>query len=144
MRFARGIEQACFGISVWIFLRQVCKGEKISREEEARHRLRIARRVSKTMVEASPTRAADMGNYAVHHLAALFVSVEVLVNKVPQKASALRDSHSANALHPRGSLRIVFQIGKKIAHRSQPYAHHHRILCGIHNLVNLAGQESAV
>jgi len=40
-----------------------------------------------------------MRDYAIRHLTALFVGVEILIKKVAKKASALRNSDSINAFH---------------------------------------------
>src|SRR5438105_9254284 len=96
------------------------------------------------MVEAASSRTGNMCDLAVHHLAALFVGVEILVNEVPQKASALRNSYGIHAFHRRSGLGIIFQIGKKIPNRRQSYAHHCRILGRVDQLIYLAGNETAV
>ena len=96
------------------------------------------------MIEASASRPGYVRDHAIHHLTALLVGVEVLVKKVPQKASALRNSDGINTFHRRRRLRIVFQIGKKIAHRRQPHTNNCRILGCVHQFVNPAGNESGV
>src|SRR5438270_1517146 len=96
------------------------------------------------MVEASTSRAGYVGDHAIHHLPALLVGIEVLVNKMPKKASALRDCYRINALYRRCCLRIVFQKREKIAHRCQPNFHDCWVLRGVDQLVNLARNKAAI
>src|SRR6185312_1281424 len=96
------------------------------------------------MIETAATRARHVRNHAVHNLAAFFVGVEILIKKEPQKASALGNPNGINALHWRGSLRIIFQKRKKIPDCYQPYSHHGGIFAAIHHFINLAGNETGV
>ena len=96
------------------------------------------------MVKASASRAGYVSDHAIHHLPAFLVGVEILVDEVPQKASALRNPHRISAFYRRRRLRIVFQIRKKIAHRGQSHSHHCWVLRGIDQFVNLAGNKAAI
>src|SRR6185437_14576366 len=107
---------------------QVREREEIGGKEQAGHRLRVARWLSKTMIEASATRASYVRDHAIHHLPALLIGIEVLIKKMPQKAPTLRNSYGVHAFHRRRSLRIMFQVRKKIAHRGHTNANHSRIL----------------
>src|SRR5258708_7410163 len=79
---------SCLRIGLW----NIREREQVRRIENTRHWLRVARRLRKTMVEASASRSGYVSDYAVHHLPALLVSVEDLVNKMAKKAPALRNS----------------------------------------------------
>jgi len=79
------------------------------------------------MIEAAAACPGDMRDDSVHHLAALFVGVEVLVEKMAEKAPTLRNAYRVNALHRCGGLRIVFQIGEEIADGGEAEADNHGI-----------------
>ena len=96
------------------------------------------------MIETPPARARHMCNYAVNHLTPLLVGVEVLVKKMPQESAALRNSHRIRAPHRRRSLRIVLEVRKKVADRSEPSARDRRVSCFIDDLINLAGLKTTV
>src|SRR3954471_24081792 len=96
------------------------------------------------MVEASASRSRHVRDYAIHHLPALLIGVEVLIDKVPQKAPALRDSYGVSALYRRCCLRIIFQVRKEIAHRGQTYADNRGIFRRIDEFINPARNKSAV
>src|SRR5580704_15141210 len=96
------------------------------------------------MIETATACSADMGDHAVHHHMALLVGVEVLVKKMPQKTPALRNADRVNALHGSGCLRIIFEKGKKIAHRRESKPDNDGILCFVNDFVNLASLKSAV
>src|SRR5579871_1818448 len=96
------------------------------------------------MIEASTSRARHMCDHAVKYLAAFFIGVKILVDKVPQKAPALRNSYGVSALYRRGRMRIVFQVRKKIANRCQPHAHHCWILAAIDHFVYFAWDKSSI
>src|SRR4029077_12807273 len=96
------------------------------------------------MIEAAPSRSRHMRDHPIHYLATLLVGVEILVKKMAEKASALRDPNGISALDRGSSLRIVFQIGKKITHCRQPDAHRPRVLRRVNQFVNLAGNNPAI
>jgi len=96
------------------------------------------------MIEAAPACARNVGYHAVHHLPALLVRVEILIEKVPEKAPALRYAHGISSLHRSCGLRIIFQIGKKIAHGRQSHACHYRIFSRVDQFVNLAGLKATL
>src|ERR1700722_4114783 len=96
------------------------------------------------MVEAAPARAGDVSDDAVHHLTALLVGVEVLVEKMAEKAPTLRNSDGIDTMNGRGGLRIVFQVGKEIAHRCKTEASDNGVFCFIDDLIDFAGLKSAV
>src|SRR5579859_1138304 len=96
------------------------------------------------MVKASSSRACHVSDHAVHHLTTLLIGIEVLVDKVPQKAPALRNSNGIRSLHRRSGLLIVFQVGEKIANRGQSNTNNGGVLCRIDEFVNLARNKPAI
>src|SRR5262245_18037269 len=64
--------------------------KEIDRKEDVEVLQRIAGSLSKTMIEGSATRAANLIEHAVEHATALLVLVEALIEKMPQITSALR------------------------------------------------------
>src|SRR5580700_3061630 len=96
------------------------------------------------MIEAAPASTSDVSDDSVHHLAALLVSIEVLVEKMAKKAAALGDSDGVNAMSLGGGFRIVFQIGKKIADSREAEADDDRVFCFINDFIDLAGLKTAV
>ncbi len=127
-----------------IGFRKIGEGKQICRKENAGERLSVARRLRKTMIEAASARAGDVSDDAVHHLAALLVGVEILVEKMTEKPPALRNTDSVDALYRRRGLRIVFQIGEKIADRSKAEASDDGIFRFVNDLINFAGLKSAI
>src|SRR5258707_15826731 len=87
MRFDGCVHQACALIGFWIEFRQVGEGEQVSGKEQARHGLGIARWLRKAMIEAATAGAGYVRDHAVHHLAALLVGIEVLIEEVAQETS---------------------------------------------------------
>src|ERR1700676_2212254 len=61
-----------------------------------------------------------------------------------EKAPALRDSDGIDAMHGRSGLRIVFQIGKKIAHSREAEPSHDGVFCSVYDLIYFPGLKSAV
>src|SRR5260370_6849400 len=96
------------------------------------------------MVKTAAAGAGHVSDHTIHHLAALLVGVEVLIKEVAQEAPALRYPYSVNSAHRSHSLGIVFQIGEKVAHRSQSQSHHSGILGHVNQLVDLAGNKTTV
>src|SRR3984957_17265724 len=82
MRFARSIEQTGGLVPLRIGFRKVAEREQICRKEEAGERLGVPRRLRKAMIEAAPASTSDVSDDSVHHLAALLVCIEVLVEKM--------------------------------------------------------------
>jgi len=107
-----------------IGFRKIGERKKIGRKEEAGERLSVARRLRETMIETASACAGNVSDDAVHHLTALLVGVEILIEKMTEKAPALGNADSVDALNGRCGLRIVFQIGKKIADSSEAEADH--------------------
>ena len=60
------------------------------------------------MIEAAAAGSSDVGDDAIHYLAALLVSVEILVEKMAKKTAALRNSDGVNAMDWRGGMQVVF------------------------------------
>src|SRR6185437_7340874 len=93
------VQQTCFLAGIRIFFGHVGKREEVRREEETRHGLRVVRRLSKAMIEAASPSARHMGYDAIQHLPALLVGVEILIDKMPEKAPTLGNSNGIGALY---------------------------------------------
>src|ERR1700722_4546764 len=144
MRFARSIEQTGGLAALRIGFRKVAEREQICRKEDAGERLGVPRRLRKAMIEAAPASTSDVSDDSVHHLAALLVCIEVLVEKMAKKAAALRDSDGVNAMSFGGGFRIVFQIEKKIADSREAQTGDDRVFCFINDFIDFAGLKAAV
>ena len=71
------------------------------------------------MIETASAGSGNVSDSSVHYLPALFVGVEILIEKMAEKAPALRDSDGINAMNRRGGLRIVFQVREEIANSGE-------------------------
>src|ERR1700688_686688 len=96
------------------------------------------------MIEAAPASTRDVSNDAVHHLTALLVGIEVLVEKMAKKAAALRDSDSVNAMSLGCGVPIVFQIRKEIADSREAEASDDRVFCFINDFIDFPGLKTVV
>ena len=83
------IEKAAFFARDGVDLRLVSKRKNVCWKKDGRSRLAIARRLRKTMIEASAARSGDVRENSVQRNAAFFVGVESLVKKVTQKSAVL-------------------------------------------------------
>src|ERR1700683_3373546 len=75
--FDRSVKETSGVAALGIGFRKVSEGKQICRKENAGERLSVTRRLGKTMIEAASSSAGDVSDDAVHHLAALFVGVEI-------------------------------------------------------------------
>src|SRR5437763_422190 len=96
------------------------------------------------MIKTAAAGPGHVRDYAVHDLAVLLINVEVLIEKMAQITSALRDANSIDAMHGSDCLWVILQVRKKITHCRQTDARHRRIFRGVNDLVNLSGKESTV
>ena len=81
-----------------ILLRFIGERKNIRGEEDRRCGLRVARRLSETVVEAAPARSCYMGQNPVQRDLSFFIRIEALVEKVAQKAPVLRDAFTVDPL----------------------------------------------
>ena len=96
------------------------------------------------MIKAATPGTGHMGNHAIHHLSPLLIAIEVLIQKMAEIASGLRDADRIHPMHRSNRLLVMFQVRKKITHCRQANARYCRIFRGVNDLVNLSGKESAV
>src|SRR6516165_2159909 len=99
------------------------------------------------MVERPSSRAADLIEDAVEHLASLLVLVESLIQEMPQKASALRNAppdRVAEAGHRILRRCVVLHEADEIARAREADADHSRIRAAVDHVVDAARLESTV
>src|ERR1700676_445583 len=144
VRSVSSVEQTSGLAGLRIGLGKIGERKKIGGKEDAGERLSVARRLRETMIETLSAGTRHGGGDSVLHLPALLVGVEILVEKMAEKAPTLRNSDSVDALYGCRGLRIVFQIGEEIADSSQAEASDDWILPFVNDFIDFAGLKSAV
>src|SRR5208337_2873021 len=138
------IEQAATFPGDWIFLRLIGEGEDVGGKENGRVGLRVARRLSETVVEAAAASSGHVGENAVERDASVFVGIEPLIEKVPQKAAVLRYAFAIDALRWSQRVGSVLGVGSKIANGRESAAGHDGVGNNVNIFVDLAGLKAAV
>jgi hypothetical protein len=101
----------------------------------------ITRGLREALIEAAAAGAADVRPDAVKDLAAVFVGVEALIQKMPQKTAVLRDAKSQrprqmhSAQRGIGGAVSIFQKRSEVAHGGEPHTRHNGVLRAVDHLV---------
>ena len=90
MRALGACEQTIGRAGLRVGFKGVGERKEIDRIEDVEELQRVARRLPEAVVERSAPRAADLIEHAVEHAPSLFVRVEPLIQKMPEKPAALR------------------------------------------------------
>src|SRR6516162_2801354 len=83
------VEQASGLSSHRVLLRLIGKRKDVGREENGRTGLRVARRLSETVVEAAAACSRNVGENTVERDPSFFVGIEALIEEVAQEAPVL-------------------------------------------------------
>ena len=89
--------------------------------------MRVARRLRETVIEATDARTRDVDQQAIENLAAVFIGIETLVNKMAQEAARLRNAQRVSPLRASHRGRIVFEIRDEVAYSRQAQSNHYWI-----------------
>src|SRR5580692_3685392 len=98
----------------------------------------VARRLREAMIETPSPRSRYVRPHAVEHALPVFIRVESVIKKGPQKPPALRNPESDRA--PR--LALLLHVRHIIANRRRTEPHHRGIFRRIHSFVNPARLKS--
>ena len=127
-----------------ICLGLIGEGKDVGGEKDGRGRLRVARRLGETVVEAAAARSGDVGENAVERDPSLFVGIETLIEKVAQEAAVLRNAFAVDAGRGSDGIGSVLGIGGEVANRGEAAAGDDGVGDDINVFVNLARLKTAV
>src|SRR2546425_12580115 len=147
VRLLRARKQAVGDAGFWIGRRSVAERKQIHREQNIEELQRVSRGLAEAVIERSAARAADLIEDAVEHAPALFVLVEALIEKMSEKASALRHAPADRMFQPRHRVlgrRVVLEEADEIACARESHADDSRVGGAVDDVVDAAGLEAAV
>src|ERR1700722_11604033 len=113
-------------------------------KEDRRGRLRIARGLGKTVVEAAAASPGYVGEHTIQGHSSVLIRIESLVKEIAQEAPVLRNSLAVNPLCRSDRFGIVLGVGSEVADSGEAPSGDHGVSYHIHVFVNFSRLKAAI
>src|ERR1700733_36074 len=96
-------------------------------KEDRRGRLRIARGLGKTVVEAAAASPGYVGEHTIQGDSSVLIRIESLVEEIAQEAPVLRNSLTINTLRRGDGFGITLAVGSEVTDGSEAPSRDHGV-----------------